>query len=63
VYAGVADVEAKAQKDALVRLDAVTQAAQELHLTSNALLTVVKVQDRRGICHQLANDDRLIWKK
>lgn len=63
VYAGVADVEAKAHKDALVRLEAVTQAAQELHLTSNALLTVVKVQDRRGICHQLANDDRLTWKK
>jgi hypothetical protein len=63
VYAGVADVEAKEHKDALVRLDAVTHAAQELHLTSNALLTVVKVQDRRGICHQLANEDRLTWKK
>ncbi|MGA8941059.1 MAG: ABC-three component system protein [Acidobacteriaceae bacterium] len=63
VYAGVADVEAKTHSDALVRLNAVTQVAQELHLTSNALLTVVKVQDRRGICHQLANEDRLSWKK
>jgi len=34
-----------------------------LHLTSNALLTCSKPKDRDGICHQLANEDRLLWTK
>jgi pilus assembly protein CpaF len=41
----------------------VTQAARALQLTSNALLTSTKPKDRDGICHQLANEDRLRWTK
>lgn len=63
VHAGVASVEAGEHQNALVRLDAVTQTAQQLQLTANALITVTKVQDKRGICHQLANEDRLKWKQ
>ena len=62
VYAGVIDTSTEAFFDALARLNAVTQAASNLALTANALISVVRVQDRRGICHQLANDDRLRWK-
>ena len=63
VHAGVVDVEAAPHQDGYVRVNAVIQAAAQLHLTSNALISVVKVQDRKGICHQLANDERLHWRK
>ena len=63
VHAGVVDVESASHADAYARLNAVTQAAIQLHLTSNALISVVRVPDRKGICHQLANEDRLTWRK
>lgn len=63
VHAGVADVEGSAHADGLARMNAVTQTASTLRLTSNALISVVKVQDCKGICHQLANEDRLRWSK
>ena len=63
VYAGVVDRSTEQFIDALARLNACTRAASELSLTQNGLLSVVKIQDRRGICHQLANIDRLIWKR
>lgn len=63
VYAGVADVEAAVHSDGYARVNAVTQAAVGLNVTSNALISVTKVLDRKGICHQLANEDRLSWRK
>jgi hypothetical protein len=63
VHAGVVDISEAVHLDGLACLNAVTQAAQELQLTENGLISVVKIQDRRGICHQLANVDRLRWKK
>ena len=63
VHAGVIDVEAAAHADGYARVNAVTQAAVSLVLTSNGLMSVVKVQDRKGMCHQLANEDRLRWRK
>ena len=63
VHAGVVELEAAPQPDAFFRVNAVTQAAAQLSLTANGLISVTKVQDRRGICHQLANEDRLHWVK
>ena len=63
VHAGVVDVCDSPHADALVRLKAVTQAAASLPLTANGLITVTKIQDKKGICHQLANENRLKWKK
>jgi hypothetical protein len=63
VHAGVVEVEAATHQDGFVRVNAVTQAAAHLQLTANGLISVTKVQDKRGICHQLANEDRLHWKK
>lgn len=63
IYAGVVDVSFEQHVDAYVRLNAVTKAASQLALTSNGLISVVKIQDRRGICHQLANDNKLVWKQ
>jgi hypothetical protein len=63
LHAGVIDVEAAEHVDGLARANAVTLAASSLQLTSNTLIGVVKIQDRKGICHQLANENRLRWKK
>ena len=63
VHAGVVDVAEGAHIDGFACLTAVTQTAVMLPLTENGLISVVKVQDRKGICHQLANVDRLKWKK
>jgi len=63
VHAGVIDVESAAHLNGFVRLNAVLTVASQLQLTSNALISVVKIHDRKGICHQLANDDRLTWRK
>jgi hypothetical protein len=45
------------------RVCAVTRAAQELPIDAHPLSVAVFVRDRHGICHQLANDDRLTWKR
>jgi hypothetical protein len=37
------------------------QKARDIQLTSNPLLGVLLTNDRAGICHQLANDDKLTW--
>ena len=61
VYHGVVDVCEGAHPSGFERMRAtVTQAAQ-VAVTSNPLAPATKAQDRQGICHQLANDDRLIW--
>lgn len=63
IYDGVVEVEQADHKDGLDRANAVTQSATNLQLTSNGLITVMNVKDRKGICHQLANIDKLKWKK
>lgn len=61
VYNGVVDVCESSHQDGLECLRAtITQAAQ-VNVTGNALAGVAKVADLQGICHQLANDDRLTW--
>ena len=63
IHTGVVDVCEDDHADGYERVRRVTQAARELHLTSNALLTCSKPKDRDGICHQLATEDRLLWTK
>ena len=63
VHAGIVDIAEAVHADGLACLTAVTHAATMLPLTENGLISVVKIHDRRGICHQLANVDRLKWKK
>lgn len=63
VYHGVIDVCEAAHADALVRLRAAVTIAGGLDVSGNALVSVTRVADKQGICHQLANDDRLTWTK
>jgi hypothetical protein len=58
---GVIDT-AEAEHDCgLTRVNATTSHATNLNLTSSALLGRVEPSDRKGVVHQLANDDRLTW--
>jgi hypothetical protein len=47
--------------DGLERLRHTLEQAVNAQLSANALIQVTEPADRRGICHQLANDDRLTW--
>lgn len=63
VYNGVIDICESPHTDALACLRSTITAAGQLDITGNALVGVTKVADKQGICHQLANDDRLTWIK
>lgn len=45
----------------LTRLDATTRTAQSLRISNHPLGSYIKPKSLQGICHQLANDDRLKW--
>ncbi|MCO5081824.1 MAG: restriction endonuclease [Rhizobiaceae bacterium] len=61
VYHGVVDVCEGTYANGFERMKATVAQAAQVALTANALAPATKSQDRQGICHQLANDDRLTW--
>jgi hypothetical protein len=61
IFDGVVDVCEATHACGFTRVTATTAEAGKLDLTSSALLGRVDVADRHGICHQLANEDRLTW--
>jgi hypothetical protein len=63
VYHGVIDINEAAHADALACLRATVSTAGQVDVGGNALVGVTRVADKQGICHQLANDDRLNWVK
>lgn len=61
-FDGVIDnVEDSSHTDGFVRVKTTTTMAQQLNPTNNALCAVLGTKDKAGICHQLADDDRLKW--
>ncbi|MBO6725515.1 MAG: hypothetical protein JJ911_07635 [Rhizobiaceae bacterium] len=61
IHSGVVDTCDQQHDHGLARMKAVLDRANAIHLTENGLIQVTKVHDRQGICHQLANEDKLIW--
>ena len=61
VYHGVVDVTDSSHPSGYERMKATVTQASSVALTANPLASVTKSQDRQGICHQLANDNRLKW--
>jgi hypothetical protein len=49
--------------DGLGRVNAALATARSLQVTNHSLSSVLSVYDRGGICHQLANHDRVEWVK
>lgn len=58
---GVRESHDEQHASGYARLLAVLRASTAVNVTSNPLIDVLKSKDRKGICHQLANEDRLRW--
>lgn len=63
IYRGVIDVVEDDHPDGFVCVKETIKEARRLAITSNVLIKYVDGSDRSGICHQLANKDKLIWVK
>jgi hypothetical protein len=61
VHAGVIDIAESDCSSGFERLGKVLTASGQLDLSSHTLVSVSNINDRKGICHQLANEDRLTW--
>ncbi len=61
VHSGVADEVRTAHENGYRRVLAVVRTARALQLTAHALVTRLSVRDRGGICHQLANANKVRW--
>ncbi|WP_257295595.1 ABC-three component system protein [Endozoicomonas sp. YOMI1] len=61
VYYGVVDIADATHPNGYERMKRTMAQASSVALTANPLASVTKSQDRQGICHQLANEDRLQW--
>jgi hypothetical protein len=61
IYHGVVDICEKTHSNGTDRMRATLAHAATLSPSPNPLSSVTKKQDCQGICHQLANDDRLTW--
>lgn len=61
IYHGVVDICERNHANGFERMSATITQAVQVAVSSNPLASSTKTQDRQGICHQLANDDRLTW--
>lgn len=61
IYHGVVDVCEGNHSNGFERMKATVSQASQVAVTANPLASAIQAQDRQGICHQLANDDRLMW--
>ncbi len=63
ILEGVFDTYDGEHSDGYRRVIAVTDKAQSLALDAHPLNRSTMLTDRRGICHQLANDGKLTWRR
>ncbi|WP_425432372.1 ABC-three component system protein [Geodermatophilus amargosae] len=61
IYQGVVETAEMPHADGYVRLQTVLQLSMSIDVSSNRLMQVLDKADCKGICHQLANEDRLRW--
>jgi hypothetical protein len=61
VHDGVIETATKAHESGMARLTSVLEHSTTVDLSSHPLVSWASAQARRGICHQLANDERLTW--
>jgi hypothetical protein len=61
IFDGVADVSLADHDNGLACVMAVTAAAANMPLPQSDLAPYVGPADKKGICHHLANDDKLAW--
>lgn len=61
IFQGVVDTCESPHPTAFERMKATVSQAAQVTSICNPLAPATRVQDRQGICHQLANEDRLHW--
>ncbi len=61
IYDGVIEVVEARHENGMGRLGAVLNQSVQIELAAHALISVSRLNDRKGICHMLANADRLTW--
>lgn len=61
IHSGVVDIAQSDHPDGYTRLNQVLTQVGSLDLNRHKLIDVTDIEDRKGVCHQLANDDRLTW--
>lgn len=61
IHSGVIDVVEDDHPSGLRRLTSVLSLVGQLDLSRHRLIAVVEIDDRQGMCHQLANVDRIRW--
>ena len=61
IFDGVVDLCESQHPCGLTRLNETTALASTLNPMSSALVGRTNIADKKGICHQLANEDRLVW--
>lgn len=61
IYSGVIDLAEADHPNGFARLGSVLSHVGQLDLNRHKLITVSDNDDRKGVCHQLANVDRLTW--
>ena len=61
VHGGIRDQVRASHPDGYSRVLAVVATARALQLTDHPLIICLSVRDRGGVCHQLANDDKVRW--
>lgn len=63
VFDGVVDVIEAKHTDGFERVLETVRQAKSLQITANALIPRVTTTDRGGMCHQLANERGIKWRK
>ncbi len=63
IHSGVMDDVRDDHSDGYRRLRAVVKTARLLQITDHALIDRLSTLDRGGICHQLANDQKVWWTR
>ncbi|MDD1505887.1 restriction endonuclease [Lysinibacillus sp. CNPSo 3705] len=61
VFYGIIDTVESDYSSAFTRIKETTKVARSLQLTGNALTSLVEDDDKHGICHHLANDNKIDW--
>jgi hypothetical protein len=61
IHSGVIDTAEADHPTGWDRLTTVLGLVGQLDLQRHRLISVADIDDRKGVCHQLANTDRLVW--
>lgn len=61
IYHGVIDVCESDHDNGFARMRATVSQSAQISISSSPLSSVTQTQDKQGICHQLANEDRIRW--